>query len=235
MNRRHFILSLLVVCLISPFSLAELVKKSSSGLCHDTSSPYYERTKNYTTYPSVAACVADGGQARTGTKTLTTPPDIPSYSREAFPHWSDDDGNCVNQRHELLMKQSTSTISTGSNPCTAERGRWFDPYTGKTFYNARDLDIDHVVPLYWAWQHGADQWTKEKRKAFANDEANLLAVQASVNREKGAQGPLEWLPPDSHFQCQYVLRFQQIVLKYQLALSSAESTAMAHLQKRLCQ
>jgi hypothetical protein len=126
-------------------------------------------------------------------------------------------------------------VDTGGNKCTATRGRWNDPYTGKVFYNARDLDVDHLVPLHWAWQHGGYKWSKEKRERFANDEANLFAVQASVNREKGAAGPLEWLPSDRSFHCQYVVRFQRIVKTYDLSLSPAESQAMRQLHQRVCQ
>ena len=183
--------------LASACSLAEPVKMSSNGICHDQNSAFYERTKSFTAYDSLDECLKAGGRLPKGGKVSAASQSSGKYNREMFDHWSDDDGNCINTRHELLMKLSTSTVDTGKNKCTAERGRWLDPYTGKTFYNARDLDVDHVVPLKWAWDHGADQWTDEKRKQFANDEANLFAVQASVNREKGAKGPLEWLPPDS--------------------------------------
>ena len=39
-----------------------------------------------------------------------------------------------------------------------------------------DVQIDHVVALSDAWQKGAQQWTPQVRRAFANDPANLLAV-----------------------------------------------------------
>lgn len=132
------------------------------------------------------------------------------------------------------MKQSTSTIDTGSNRCTVSRGRWLDPYTGKTFYEARQVDIDHLVPLKWAWDHGADKWSKAKRVKFANDEVNLFAVQASVNRQKGALGMLEWLPPARSFHCQYVLRFTRIVKSYGLVLSEYEQRKFKELKEWKC-
>lgn len=87
-------------------------------------------------------------------------------------------------------------------------------FTGNVITDARKLDIDHVVPLKWAWEHGAASWPKAKRVKFANDPINLIAVEASLNRAKGAQGPDEWLPPNN--TCQYVLRFLRITSKYQL-------------------
>ncbi|WP_020683930.1 HNH endonuclease family protein [Marinobacterium rhizophilum] len=132
------------------------------------------------------------------------------------------------------MNMSTGPADTGSNRCTVSRGRWNDPYTGKIFYEARDLDVDHLVPLKWAWDHGASNWSAEQRRKFANDDANLFAVEASVNREKGALGPLNWLPPDRSFHCQYILRFTRIVRKYSLVLSNGENDAMQRLRHDTC-
>lgn len=38
------------------------VKKSSSNICHERGSTYYARTKNYTPYNSIEACLASGGR-----------------------------------------------------------------------------------------------------------------------------------------------------------------------------
>ena len=38
-----------------------------------------------------------------------------------------------------------------------------------TLNSASDVDIDHVVPLAEAWRSGADSWTTDRRRAFAND------------------------------------------------------------------
>lgn len=39
------------------------VKMSKSGICHDASSRHYERLKNFKAYPSLQACLEDGGRA----------------------------------------------------------------------------------------------------------------------------------------------------------------------------
>lgn len=57
-------------------------------------------------------------------------------------------------------------------------------------------------------------------KKFANVPANLLSVEASLNRQKGAKGLGEWLPPKN--QCQYILRFYRIVKLYSVELTSEE-------------
>ena len=60
--------------------------------------------------------------------------------------------------------------------------------------NLWEMDVDHVVPLFWAWEHGADRWSWWKRRRFAADGLNLAVVTARVNREKGDKGFDEWRP-----------------------------------------
>ena len=38
------------------------VKKSSTGICHQKGSEYYEKTKNFTSYDSINDCVSSGGR-----------------------------------------------------------------------------------------------------------------------------------------------------------------------------
>ena len=113
-------------------------------------------------------------------------------------------------------------------------GKWLDPYTGKTFRKSAEVDIDHMVPLYWAWKHGAYDWNKDKRVRFANDPRNLFAVQKSVNREKSASGPLKWLPPNIEFRCSYVVRFERIINIYDLRLSQFEIEGFQNLKDHYC-
>lgn len=229
--------------------MAQQVKMSSSGICHDRSSPWYDRTKNFEAYPTLNACLRAGGRLPKksgGTRTaepprpspnttIVTSSGAPRYDRDQFGSgWGNLDADCKNTRHDILESLSTSTIETGSSSCVVARGRWLDPYTGRTFYNARDLDIDHLVPLKWAWDRGAWRWSSSKRERFANDPANLFAVQASVNREKGAQGPLEWMPPDRSFHCQYVTRFERVARTYQVQFRPGELAEIQSLRRRVC-
>ena len=39
-----------------------IVKMSSSGICHDPSSPYYSRTTNFTPFDTLDACLKAGGR-----------------------------------------------------------------------------------------------------------------------------------------------------------------------------
>lgn len=100
---------------------------------------------------------------------------------------------------------------------------WNDPFSGKIFTRTSDLDIDHVVPLYWAHAHGGANWPLEKKEEFANDMRNLLAVDNELNQRKGARGPSEWMPPNQSFRCDYLRIWIDVMKIYPgLAFTSSE-------------
>ncbi|GHA56887.1 HNH endonuclease family protein [Photobacterium aphoticum] len=214
---------------------ATVVKKSSSGICHDSYSASYQRTKNFTPYDSLQACLDSGGRLPKGAQNkpaTSTTADAGTYQRHYFGHgWMDNDKDCQNARMETLIAQSVGQVRfKDTKQCQVVSGRWNSAYSGKVIYNASDIDIDHVVPLKWAWEHGADRWTLDERKAFANDPKNLVSVEASLNRQKGAKGLDEWLPPKN--QCQYIPRFIRVVKAYDLTLSATEQTHYQSLLNR---
>ena len=141
---------------------------------------------------------------------------IPAYDRGKFGSWKDFDSDCQNTRHELLQELSLDEFTLTDNTCRVLTGLWLDPYTNMYFSASSDLDIDHLVPLKYAWTRGAYNWPKSKRVKFSNDESNLFAVKKSVNRQKSAMGPAMWLPPNDNFKCEYIKLFQGIVTKYDL-------------------
>ena len=160
--------------------------------------------------------------------------EVPRYDRDLFGGWSDIDHDCQNTRHELLQELSTSQVVFSKNTCRVLKGRWLDPYTDKIFFESQQVDIDHLVPLKYAWDRGAHSWTTLKRAQFSNEPANLFIVQKSVNRRKSAYGPSEWLPPSLKFRCQYILRFQRIIRKYSLKQSAAELRLIRTAQQQHC-
>ncbi len=114
------------------------------------------------------------------------------YSRALFPHWLDVDGDGLDARQQALARTSLRHALVGIG--MVQSGLWLEPYSCTTVTDPAALDVDHVVPLKWAWDHGASTWTAEKRMQFANDQANLVPVAARANRQKSASGPDEWLP-----------------------------------------
>jgi hypothetical protein len=70
-----------------------------------------------------------------------------------------------------------------SSKCRVVSGKWIGLFTGQTFTDPSELDIDHVVPLKEAHESGAWQWDAEKRRRFANylgDANHLIAVHRSA-------------------------------------------------------
>jgi len=156
------------------------------------------------------------------------------YDRRLYGSWADLDSDCLDTRHEVLRDLATGPVTMSPDGCRVVRGRWNDPYTGRIHRQASELDIDHLVPLAWAHARGGHRWSPQKRRRFANDPVNLFAVQASVNRSKGAAGPLEWLPPDPSHHCAYVTRFHGVVRRYGIEYEAHEGPAYDRLRERLC-
>lgn len=242
-----FILFLFLISVAST-SFADTVKKSKSDICHDKYSSYYDRTKKFQSFSTIKDCIDSGGRlpknyksnapATSSSKKYPTISKTYStsikYSRSQFGSgWADSNRDCQNSRMEALISQSVGQVHyKTSKQCKVKSGKWISPFSGKTIYNASEIDIDHVVPLKWAWVHGANSWSKNKRVKFANDPANLLSVEARLNRQKGARGLAKWLPPKN--KCQYIARFLRVYKTYGLKLTNAESSEYARIKKRYC-
>ncbi len=108
-------------------------------------------------------------------------------------------------------------------------GRVDSPYSGSSYdfvRNPTNTDIDHVVALSDAWQSGASGWDAQKKIAFANDPLNLLAVESTLNRQKGDGDAATWLPPHKPYRCEYVARQVTVKAKYGLWVKPAEAEAI---------
>ncbi|MCC6375798.1 MAG: HNH endonuclease [Microbacteriaceae bacterium] len=155
------------------------------------------------------------------------------YLRESFgPGWGDPDRNGCDARNDILKRDLTDeTFRAGTNGCVVTSGNLQDPYTGQEvrFLKGNDtsilVQIDHVVPLFWAWKYGAATWTYEERYNFHNDPDNLLAVDGAANEEKSASGPSEWLPRNGYL-CQYSLKWVQVLTKYGLPVPSDDRNVL---------
>ncbi len=151
------------------------------------------------------------------------------YSREQFGQaWTDVNRNGCDTRTDILG--ATLTGITRRVRCTIMSGILSDPYTGRSITYIRggtsEVDIDHVVALSNAWQTGAFAFPFAKRVALANDPVNLLAVDASTNRQKSDGDAATWLPPNKAFRCDYVARQITVKRKYELWVTAPEASAM---------
>ncbi len=130
----------------------------------------------------------------------------------------------MNTRHEILKDQADGKIKLSPDGCYVSTGVWNDPFSGKPLTRASDLDVDHIIPLKWANDHGGGAWASDKKEHFANDPINLLAVDDGLNQSKGAKGPSEWMPPNHHFRCEYLGLWQAVLNKYpKLQMTNSEN------------
>lgn len=157
-----------------------------------------------------------------------------AYDRDEFGSgWKDPDSNGCDARNDMLARDLTElAFREGTNRCVVVTGRLDDPYTASTIHFVRGnetstlVQIDHIVPLSWAWGYGAWSWSDEKRERFANDPRNLLAVDGPANASKSDSGPGEWMPPNDVYHCAYVKSFLTVVAAYSLSMPSRDKAAI---------
>lgn len=152
------------------------------------------------------------------------------YSRDQFGSgWLTVSGTGCDARNVVLARDLTAVKFKSSRArCVVLSDTFKDPYTGTLIDFIRgqdtssDVQIDHVVALSDAWQKGAQQWSTERRREFANDPLNLLASDGPTNAAKGDSDAATWLPPNKGFHCAYVARQTEVKAKYDAWMSKAE-------------
>jgi Protein of unknown function (DUF1524) len=153
---------------------------------------------------------------------------VPDYDRDRFGDgWADIDGDCQDTRNEILIRDLVDE-QLDAEGCKVLAGVLHDAYTGSTIEFRRgqttsdDVQIDHLVPLAYAWRAGASAWTDQQREAFANDPAELRAVDGPTNNAKRDRGPSRWLPPNPAVHCEYAAAWSSITSTYALILDQAD-------------
>lgn len=161
------------------------------------------------------------------------------YARDEFgAGWVDVDGNGCDTRNDVLARDLVD-VELRADGCLVQLGTLADPFTGRTIEFERGPDtspavqIDHLVALYDAWRTGARDWDRALRTQFANDPANLLAVDGPTNNGKGHADPATWLPPDDAFHCEYVAARVRVKASYGLWMTPDEHAA-SHEVLRSC-
>ncbi|MFI9430554.1 MULTISPECIES: HNH endonuclease family protein [Streptosporangium] len=138
--------------------------------------------------------------------------------------------NGCGTRNDLLARDGEDVRYRRGSDCVVVAMRLRDPYTGRTIRwrkeRADQVQVDHVIPLFYEWRMGASRWPMAKRMRIANDPLNLIPVYGGANQAKGGSGPASWLPPARRIRCAYVVRFAQVALKYGLPVTRADKAVM---------
>ena len=146
--------------------------------------------------------------------------------------WSDDDGDCLSTRHEVLMLESADSVFLSDSGCLIAGGSWFGAFTGGWFTDPGALDIDHFVPVANAHQSGGWAWDSATKRRYYNDltdPRHLIAVSSSANRSKGARGPDQWRPPDTSYWCTYADTWADIKIRWDLTVTANEMLALEEM------
>jgi hypothetical protein len=203
---------------------ARSVSPSPTG-CEDPCTPTRTSTTTRTRQGSASASAPSA--TTPGVASARPAPAPSTYTRDAFGSgWTDPDHNGCDARQDAIRAATTNRATAG--PCKITVADIRDRYTGRTYPHANPsaFDIDHVVALHDAWTSGAWKWTLAKRKAFANDPADLVLTTASANRSKGDQDPSTWAPASHDGACFYVRTYRAIKLRWRLHTTPAQRAAI---------
>jgi hypothetical protein len=159
------------------------------------------------------------------------------FRRSAFGEaWSDDVnvefGHIGCNTRDDVLRRDLGDLVVRPGTCFAQGGTLRDPYSGQTISFVRGpstsdaVQIDHVVSLSDAWYKGARLWDDQRRRDFANDPRNLLAVDGKANFDKAFRDAASWLPPDAAYRCAFVARVVDVKTAYGLAVSGSEKRAI---------
>lgn len=119
--------------------------------------------------------------------------------------------------------------------CKVASGEWVDPYSGRKYFRADELEVDHVVPLKEAHVSGGYAWPINRKRMFAEeiDGGELVLVGRDRNKSKGSQDPGKgWVPTDDKLMCAYLDRWVSIKRKWSPAMDPYEATMIRVLLKR---
>lgn len=155
------------------------------------------------------------------------------YDRSQWPHWSTIPGSCFTVRDKALAEESwipVVTVPASRGRCRVVEGLWRDPYTGREFTDAADVDVDHVVPLAEAYESGGHAWNEDRRRAYANElghQDHLIIVYDRENQSvKGKGDPAEYLPQNQGFVCDYLEAWVRVKARWDLSADPLEVEAI---------
>lgn len=141
------------------------------------------------------------------------------------------DTSCFDTRGLVLERDADGKVVVTSS-CRVQSGLWHDPYSGNDFTSATMIQIDHLVPLKHAYMTGAFEWNANKRCLYANymgDKFHLIAVSGKENLSKSDRSPLEYMPSDKKYHCQYLKNWLETKFIWELRFTPREVKAINQL------
>lgn len=163
----------------------------------------------------------------------TRPTPTENYIRKLhFGRWINDptDDTCMNTRAKVLVRESEDEVKyRNEKQCVVDTGKWLDPYSNTEFNSARQIQIDHMVPLKHAYMSGAWRWDYKTRCLYANFlgyKNHLIPASVHENTSKGDRAPDKYLPSELSYRCQYIKDWLAIKLIWKLNMTEDEAQAI---------
>jgi len=95
---------------------------------------------------------------------------------------------------------------------------------------ATEREPTPIVPMNYALERGADNWTLSVRDAFLRDAANQWPMTRAQQQARVRQGTLNWRPPEG--QCRYLSQFIDVVEHYGLDSDDREMARLKAQRQR---
>ena len=176
--------------------------------------------------------MSERGMGRTGRELAMSM--VASFAVSAFAFAADADtwrGIRVAEEHRCSNYERSDyryPSSIESSIISSQTGKVYGPYTGRTFSDPGQTDIEHMVATSEAHDSGLCAASRDVRKQFATDLLNLTLAAPEVNRcsagAKCAKDAAEWLPDLN--QCWFVARIIKVRRKYDLTIDAGEARAI---------
>lgn len=163
----------------------------------------------------------------------TAEPAPGGYQRALFGYGPSEalDGDGCSTRQRVLIEQAVQAPQKEPG-CRLAGGAWLSRYDMELHHGHGGLQVDHIVPLFEAWQSGAHAWPEQRRRDFANDSwqgRSLVAVTGELNEDKSADGPEQWMPPQPGARCWYVWAWAGTKQRWELSYDEAELEAVTEV------
>jgi hypothetical protein len=155
------------------------------------------------------------------------------YKRPYFAQWDQPKGQPCDIRDIVLIRDSETPVTFTGSACSVLSGNWIvNQYPSdhlSTLTNAKEVQVDHHVPLKNAWETGAYKWKPWQLKSYGNDltPGHLYPIDQPSNGSKGERDVSEWLPAYVPNKCQYISDWLAVKYRYGLFLTKKEEDTIA--------
>lgn len=160
-----------------------------------------------------------------------------SFNEASFPHFINSSSNpCWSTKNTILYSQKADgkfimedayrkPTTDMTKACSIKAGTWIDTYTGKKL-SVDSVNLDFVIPLQYANNHGASSWDNAKKQEFANDKDNFVVASTSGIAKRHGRTPAKWLPDDDKYACILSKKFISVANKYNLSITENDKNAL---------